>query len=365
MALSPAATIRMKPGGKSYDFILRRGGIREVVDLMSGLLHGQRVFVVTDSNVTRIAGRMVLMRLVAAGVDAVLVDFPAGEHSKNASMVEALHSRLLLLGIRRDSLLITVGGGVVGDLAGFVASTILRGVATVNIPTTLLAQVDSSIGGKVGINHPLGKNLVGAFHHPLRVICDPDILRSLPLVEYRNGLAEMTKIAAALDGRLFRKLEREAAALARRDIQSLTPVLHECVALKASVIRHDERDTGLRASLNLGHTIGHAIEQATGFRIPHGKAVALGLSVESRIAARRGMLSTSERNRLLNLLHGFRLPVTMPRAISIHAVLHSMHLDKKATSTGPSFVLLNGMGSCAIGVMVSDREVTEAFSDVR
>jgi len=313
---------------------------------------GARVFVITDSNVRRLYGRRLHADLLLGGVDAWLIDFPAGERSKNADVVHSLHTQLLSNGVRRDSVIIALGGGVVGDVAGFVAATILRGIRYVQVPTSLLAQVDSSVGGKVGIDHPLGKNLIGAFHQPETVVIDPLLLETLPDREFTSGLAEVVKIAAALDASYFRFLERNAARIRSRNIRTLTGMIVRSVGLKASVVARDELESGLRKTLNLGHTIGHALEAASSFGMRHGEAVAMGLAAESRIARDMGLLTTADLARLLRLMERLGLRFSFPRLKEKQRFLSSLQSDKKSIDASPKFVLLKRMGCSVVGVDV-------------
>jgi 3-dehydroquinate synthase len=240
----------------------------------------------------------------------------------------------------------------VGDVAGYVAATVLRGVRFVQVPTTLLAQVDSSVGGKVGIDHPSGKNLIGAFHQPSAVFVDPDVLRSLPNAEFRNGLAEMVKIAAALDKRYFAKLERAAGRIHKFGSGVLTECIAPAIGLKAAVVEQDEFEAGLRSTLNLGHTIGHAIEAASEFSVPHGAAVAMGLAVEGSIATSLGILPMADYQRLIRLLRKLGLQSTMPHVRDRKKFFGALSLDKKGIGGNAKYVLLNAIGKSVVGVDV-------------
>jgi 3-dehydroquinate synthase len=321
----------------------------------------RRVFVITDSNVRRLYGTAFIRSLAQSLPDPRLLDFPAGEASKSIALVSALHTALLEEGIDRASLIVALGGGVVGDIAGFAAATVLRGVDFVQIPTTLLSQVDSSVGGKVGIDHRLGKNLIGAFYQPAAVYIDPSVLRTLPAAEYRNGLAESAKIAAALDRTLFRWIERNVELITARDPRTLARLIAECVSLKASVVRADEYEGGLRKTLNLGHTIGHAIEAATGYATPHGAAVSIGLAAESLLACRMGILPSREREWLLSALQALGLPVRFPLIRRRERFFSALSLDKKARGGAPLFALLTRIGATAVDVEVPARLIQGLF----
>jgi 3-dehydroquinate synthase len=281
-----------------------------------------------------------------------LLAFPAGETSKTAATAANLWTATLLQGIRRDDLVVILGGGVAGDLGGFVAATILRGVEFIQIPTTLLAQVDSSVGGKVGIDHAHGKNLVGAFHQPSAVYIDPLVLTTLPPRQYRNGLAEVVKVAAALDAPFFRWIERNAVKIRHRSSTAATEMITRAIGLKAAVVAKDTLDTGLRNVLNLGHTLGHAVEAASGYRLLHGEAVSIGMVLESRIASSMDILSQADADRLARLLDNLGLPTTLPRGMDRTTLDAALALDKKGSRKGVRFVLLRGIGRSAIGVPV-------------
>ncbi|HEX9006937.1 MAG TPA: 3-dehydroquinate synthase, partial [Bacteroidota bacterium] len=279
--------MRLRRGrSHAYRITVEPGLLERVPALLGPLAGGRDLFVITDATVGRLYGRALAHACERDCWRTLVLEIPPGERSKNGELVSALYGELLTHGIHRRSLIVALGGGVVGDLAGFVAATILRGVPFVQIPTTLLAQVDSSVGGKVGIDHPTGKNLIGAFCQPQAVFIDPGVLRTLTPRQFRNGLAEVVKIAAALDPGFFAFLQRRAGAIAQGRTRLLERIIARAVALKAAVVERDEFERDVRRTLNLGHTIGHAVEAASGFRIQHGEAVSIGLAAESDIAVR-------------------------------------------------------------------------------
>ncbi|MBX2989940.1 MAG: 3-dehydroquinate synthase [Bacteroidetes bacterium] len=349
----PVVKVHLPPViDRSYGIEVQPGALESLAAFILRLRPESKVFLITDSHVEKLWGRTIQRKSYEAGLETLLLSFPAGEKSKHLRTVHALHTQLLAADIRRDSLVVALGGGVVGDVAGYVAATVLRGVAYIHVPTTLLAQVDSSVGGKVGINHPRGKNLIGAFHQPLAVFIDPDVLKTLPQREFRSGLAEVVKIAAALDRRLFEFLERNAARMAKSNPKLLTTIISRCVALKAAVVEADEFESGLRKALNLGHTIGHAIESSTSYSINHGEAVALGLVAESTVAHRVGLLRSRELDRLISLLKTLGLPTRMPPLCNTPKFFSALSADKKSVGNSAKYVLLSRIGRCAIGVDV-------------
>ena len=272
---------------------------------------------------------------------------PAGEASKSFECLQRILDWLVDLNAERQEPVLALGGGVVGDLAGFAASCYRRGVPLVQVPTTLLAQVDAAIGGKTGINHPRGKNLVGAFYQPRLVLVDPAMLLTLPERIYREGWGEIVKYGMILDAELFRLLEAQVPALLARDAALLTEVIARCVQLKVDVVRHDERDSGLRNILNYGHTFGHALEALTGYTGAdtwlHGEAVSLGMQVAAHIALARGLLSREEALRQQTLLQALGLPTTCP-PIDIEAALATMQRDKKVQDGRMRWILPTRIG---------------------
>jgi len=293
------------------------------------LSRGGRTFVITDSNVLRLHGRAFHRALTLEGLDATVLEISPGEGSKSVRTLSALQTQLLAHGADRKSLVVLLGGGVVGDVGGFAAATVLRGIPYIQVPTTLLAQVDSSIGGKVGINHALGKNLVGVFAQPLAVFTDPGLLQTLPVREIRNGLAEVVKIAFACDSGFFRWLERHSRTLGRPEPAILTFIVRKSAALKASIVREDVKDEGIRRILNFGHTVGHALEASSGYRLPHGMAVSVGMLREARVAVSLGLLKQGDYDRLRRLLRACGLPIENPRGFNRSAFQKALGFDKK------------------------------------
>lgn len=273
------------------------------------------VVLVTDSNVQRARGAALEAALHPLALEGRRVTLPPGEVQKTLSNVGTIWDAALGAGVDRDTLIVAVGGGVVGDLAGFAAACLLRGVRFVQVPTTLLAMVDASVGGKTGFDHPAGKNLVGAFHQPSAVVADLAHLATLPARERTAGLAEIVKIALSSDADLFERVERDAAALARGDRGALMPVVRSAITAKIRIVREDEREAGVRALLNLGHTVGHALEAHGGFtRWLHGEAVALGLVAELHATARMGWTPAALVERVTRLLSALGLPFHVDRA---------------------------------------------------
>jgi 3-dehydroquinate synthase len=277
--------------------------------------------------------------------------------------VAALYDRFVAAGLDRASAVVALGGGVVGDLAGFAAATYLRGIALVQCPTTLLAQVDSSVGGKVAINLPQGKNLVGAFYQPRIVLADTSVLATLAVREFRSGLAEVVKTAAIADPGLFELLEREAGRLAPDAADLLAGIVMRCCRIKAQVVTLDERELGLRAVLNFGHTLGHALEAAAGYgRLAHGEAVAIGMVAAARLSRNRGLCRDADVARLARLLARLGLPVRSP--LPGDRVLPYLAQDKKGRRGVPRFVLTGGIADVTLAAVDDLEEVRKALEAI-
>lgn len=328
---------------------------------------GGRIFLLADETVLSLWGDRLAGVFGDAGADAAALTFslPPGEATKDVQHAAAAWDWLAAQGARRDDLVVALGGGVVGDLAGFVAATYLRGLAYWQVPTTLLAQVDSSVGGKVAINLPAGKNLVGAFYQAERVIIDPEFLSTLPDGEYAGGLGEVVKYGLLDKGTLLEDLERGSDRLASREIEFLSQVIQRCVALKALVVEQDERDKGPRAMLNLGHTAAHALETALGYgTLSHGAAVGLGLLVAIRVSEKAVGTDAALLPRVRTLLDTLGLPTSL-RLPDVEELLRAASLDKKLTAAGRSFVCLRAPGDPAWGTDVSDADLREGFEVIR
>jgi 3-dehydroquinate synthase len=338
-------TIRVALAERSYDIEIDRGNLARSAAFIGQRRSCSRAIVISDSNVGPLFGPAVAGSLAAGGIGHDLLTVPAGEESKSVAQCERLWNELSRLKTDRKTVVVALGGGVVGDLAGFIAATYGRGLAFVQIPTTLLAQVDSSVGGKVGINLPAAKNIVGAFWQPSGVLIDLDVLRALPDREYRSGLAEVVKYGVILDADFFAYLEENVAALHLRDPQVLEHVVATSCRLKATVVQQDEREeTGARAVLNYGHTFCHAIETVAGYgRFLHGEAVAIGMICASRLAETMGRIDATVTSRQRDLLNRLKLPTVLPD-VNKERLIEAMHHDKKTKLGRLNFVLPDRLG---------------------
>lgn len=315
-------------------------------------IRGGHALIVSDGNVAPLYAqrlRDALAQAPGTPVHCEMLVLPAGEAHKNLGAVSKVLDALARLGATRDACVLALGGGVVGDIAGFAAACWMRGIDFVQFPTTLLAMVDSSVGGKTGVDHPAGKNLIGAFHQPRAVIADLDALATLPDRELRAGLAEVVKTACIGDADFFGWLEAHADALLARDADALTHAIATCCRFKAGVVERDERETGERALLNFGHTFGHAIEAETGYdTLLHGEAVAIGMVLAARLSVQLGMANAADTERLHALLERLDLPTAMPDGIAADALLARIRLDKKNRAGTLRLILWHGIGRAEI-----------------
>ena len=354
----PASTVRSRVH-------VARGSLDRLGALARRATGARRAVVISDGRVASLYGARALRSLRRAGIVADLLTVPRGEAAKQPAALIRLWNRLAELGVGRRDTLIALGGGSVGDLAGFAAATWLRGVPWVVVPTTLLAQVDSSVGGKTGIDLAAGKNLAGAFHQPVLVIADPGTLSSLPRRQLRSGLAEVVKMGMAVDARLFRWTEANARSLTAGDPAALTAAVRASVALKARVVRGDERERegGRRTALNFGHTLGHAIEAAHRYRgVTHGESIAIGMRAAARLSVRLAGLPERDHARLEALLDRLRLPRRMPDT-AIRRLFAAMRHDKKRAGQ-VRWVLTPHMGHASVPRPIDRRFVRQAMLEV-
>ena len=358
VVIDPAVNVRLDPDrtDRSYPIYIE-SGLLGSSELLPGLLHDRSVCLVTNDTVAELYLEQVLNAL-GDGRKVTVVTLPDGEQFKTMNAFEQVLTAALEEKHERSTVFIALGGGVVGDITGFSAASFLRGADFIQIPTTLLAQVDSSVGGKTGINHPMGKNLIGAFHQPIAVLCDTQSLETLPDREFAAGLAEVIKYGLIADKAFFYDLLDNAKALKKRDPDVLGHVIARCCAIKADIVSRDEREGGVRAILNLGHTFGHAIEKEQGFgKWLHGEAVAAGLVMATRISVSRGLVSADTLDDLLVFLETFDLPCAPPSDMTVEAFLTAMQGDKKVQSGRVRYILLSALGEATIVEDVSESEI--------
>lgn len=328
----------------SYDILIGSGLLASLGAACVERGLKSRCAVITNPTVNALYGEAARISLEKAGCSVTIIEMPDGEAFKNGETLSKVYDALVDATLDRHSFIVALGGGVVGDLAGFAAATYLRGIPFVQVPTTLLAQVDSSVGGKTAIDHPRGKNLIGAFYQPRLVLIDVATLSTLPQREFRAGLAEVIKYGAVLDGAFFRYLEDRAPAIMELDRAALEEVIHRCCAIKAGVVEKDEKESGLRAVLNFGHTLGHALELLAGYSgYVHGEAVAVGMILAARISRQLGCCSDKDVARITALVERFGLDATAP-VVSRKELLDAVSADKKSAGGAISFICNCGIG---------------------
>lgn len=343
-------TLKVGLGDRSYPLHIGAGVLDRLTADWSERLTPKRLSVVADARVWEAHGEAMAARLAAAGIELRLVTVPGGEESKTFPVFADVCEQLLALGVERRDVLLAFGGGVVGDLAGYVAASLLRGIDFIQVPTTLLAQVDSSVGGKTGINSASGKNLVGAFHQPRAVYIDTDLLATLSAREWRAGYAEVAKYGCLWDGAFFEWLESEGPVTRPDDPAALEAAITRSCAIKADVVAQDEREAGLRGLLNLGHTFGHALEAIYGFdgRLLHGEAVSVGIGLAYELGLALGLSTGQDASRVKAHLRAAGLPVDRadlaPETFSLEDIWVPMMKDKKVRDGIPTFIVPNAIG---------------------
>ena len=343
-----------------YEIIVGNGILSNAGELVREILPAGKCALITDANIAPLYAQTLSRSLDKAGFLSTLITIPAGEKSKSFSLAETLCDRMISAGLDRGSFIAALGGGVIGDLAGFVASIYYRGISHVQIPTTVVAQVDSAIGGKTGVNAREGKNLIGSFHQPVLVIADPETLRSLPDREFNEGVAEIIKHAVIRDAEMLDGL----AGLVKSALPSL---IARNARIKAAIVAEDEFEKlGVRALLNFGHTVGHAIEKAAGYgRFLHGEAVSLGIVAALHLSVQQAGLPQSEADKVLGMLRAFYLPVRLPEDIPTEALMEALFKDKKFESGAIRFVLTGRLGSAFVANGVTEEAIRMAIKALR
>ncbi len=353
-----AATVRVELGARGYDIHIGPGVLGRAGELISGLAPS-RVFVLSHPTVMRLHGAALLASFGADRPEALLV--PSGERAKTLRTAARLYDQLLSRGADRRSVLIAFGGGVTGDLGGFVAATYMRGIRFVQAPTTLLAQVDASVGGKVAVDHPRAKNLIGAFYQPQCVLADTRVLHTLPPREYRSGLAEVVKHGAIASAGFFAWLEQSVPAIRAHEDETLVPMVRRNCEIKAAVVSADERESGVRATLNFGHTVGHALESVAGYgALRHGEAVSIGMVVAARLSEALDLCSCEVGDQLESLLEELDLPARV-LDLPAEAIVRAVRADKKTVAGIPQFVLIREIGRVEASHSVPESALRQAL----
>jgi 3-dehydroquinate synthase len=356
--------IRVELGDRSYDISIGSNILDGVGGSLKSFGLSPRAAIVSNPTVFSLYGKIVSDSMRNAGFEPVAVIIPDGEEYKDLPRLNQIYDELLAHSLDRSSALVALGGGVIGDIAGFAASTYMRGICCIQIPTTLLAQVDSSVGGKTGVNHKLGKNMIGTFWQPKLVWIDVDTLKTLPEREIRAGLAEVIKYGVIYDEELFDFLDAGRDKVLGLDDAALTHIIKKACEIKADVVSKDERESGLRAILNYGHTIGHAIETVTGYtRFLHGEAVAIGMCIEARLSQMIGLLDKDQVLRIKALTDSYGLPSEIPEDVDLSGIFSAMRLDKKAVAGELKFVLPERIGQVRIQKGITQKAVGELLKN--
>lgn len=363
-----SSVIQVCLGKNSYDIAIASGSLNQLGSYLKPLKLGKKVLLVSNKEIFDHYGEMAISSLQEAGFDTYTHEIPEGEVHKTLDSIARLYDTASENRLERSSTMVALGGGVVGDMTGFAAATWKRGINFVQVPTSLLAMVDASIGGKTGVNHPSGKNFIGAFYQPRLVLIDPQVLKTLPDREFRAGMAEVIKYGVILDANLFAKLEREERLdnFACLSEELLQLILTQSCQAKANVVSEDEKEDGLRAILNYGHTIGHAIESLTGYSvINHGEAVAMGMVAAGRIATKLKMWTQEEELRQFKLIQKVGLPVQIPANLDTEAAIKLLPTDKKAKNGQVPFILPTEIGKVTIIDSVPSDIIREAIDETK
>lgn len=356
-----------------YNVAIAPGSLDHLGHWMKGteahsLKLGQKVLLVSNPVIARHYGTRAIAALAAAGFQVAQCTLPIGERYKTLNSVQKIYDAALDHHLERSSTMVALGGGLVGDMTGFAAATWLRGIAFVQVPTSLLAMVDAAIGGKTGVNHPQGKNLIGAFHQPKLVLIDPQVLATLPAREFRAGMAEVIKYGVIWDADLFGHLEQAKRLDQQRYVSSdlMQDILTRSCQAKAHIVSKDEKEAGLRAILNYGHTIGHAVESLTGYRlVNHGEAVAIGMVAAGQIAVELGLWEQTSAIRQRQLIEKAGLPTDLPSSLDIEAILTSLQSDKKVQDGKVRFVLPTQVGTAIVSDQVSDDVIRQVLNSMK
>jgi 3-dehydroquinate synthase len=350
--------IRVELAERSYNIMIGNNMLKEIGGAFDKFEFSGKVAMISNPTVYALYGKTVASALKRSGNDLTEVLIPDGEEYKSLEYTEKIYESLLKSRLDRKSVLIALGGGVIGDITGFAASTYMRGIDFIQVPTTLLAQVDSSVGGKTGVNHPLGKNMIGAFWQPRLVWIDTATLNTLPRREFLSGLGEVIKYGVIWDEEFLAYLEANQDKILSLDATTLTHIIGRSCEIKAEVVSKDERESGLRAILNYGHTIGHALETLTGYRkYLHGEAVSIGMYMEARLSHQLGLIDKRAVARIKALIDSFGLPTEMPGDIGVQDLIGKMQLDKKTVAGRMHFVLPERVGQVRIYSEVSVEDI--------
>jgi 3-dehydroquinate synthase len=354
--------LRIDLADRSYDILIGRNFLSCLGDHLSHLKSVRRTLVVTNPVINKLYGKILSEGLKSAGLEIECVEIPEGETNKTLQNAQTVYDHLIENQYDRNTLLVALGGGVIGDLTGFVAATFLRGVPCIQVPTTLLSQVDSSVGGKTAVNHPKGKNLIGAFYQPRLVAIDLDTLRSLPPDEFRAGMAEVIKYGVIEDPKLFAYLQQNSEKILAQDTNCLETIIETSCAIKAKIVELDEQESNYRMVLNFGHTIGHAVEALTGYsQFKHGEAIAIGMVYAAKLSCQLGQCSEEVVQKIEALVEQFGLPSRLPE-FPVSEYIETMYRDKKAHDRNIRFILVKDIGTVKIVDRVAEADIQKVLT---
>lgn len=348
-------------GERSYPIHIESGLLPQIGKHLAEKNIARRFCIISDDTVAKLYGETLINSLSRENISSELITFQAGEHSKNLTNFTELSRLLAQKKIDRKDGIIALGGGVTGDLAGFIAASYMRGIPFVQIPTTLLSQVDSSVGGKTGVDIPEGKNLVGAFYQPKAVYIDIEVLKTLPKNEFVGGMAEVIKYGVIRDAKFFQYLEENAHNALQLDEEVIKYIIHTCCRIKAEVVAEDEQESNVRRILNYGHTIGHAIEAESDFKIIHGEAVAMGMAAIARVAAEQGLLDTAAKEEIVALIRHYGLPTEIPLELNLENIQQYLLRDKKVEAGSIIYIVPLQIGEVAITAELDEKLVEEVL----
>ncbi len=358
--------VKVELGERSYDICIGYNILKKIGEILKPFNFSPKIAVVSNPTVFPLYGKEVCSSIRRSGFDILEVIIPDGEEHKNFNSLKRIFDELLNYKLDRSSALIALGGGVIGDITGFAASTYMRGISYIQIPTTLLSQVDSSVGGKTGINHELGKNMIGTFWQPKLVWIDVDTLKTLPKRELVAGIAEIIKYGVIYDRNLFDFLEQSRNEILKLNKKAIKYIIKRSCEIKAEIVSKDERESGLRSILNYGHTIGHAIETVTEYKsFLHGEAVAIGMYIEARLAQMLNLIDNSEVLKIRSLIDSYGLPSELPPSLKIEEIFLSMQLDKKAIAGELKFILPEKIGRVVIYKGITEKKIKKLIQELK
>jgi 3-dehydroquinate synthase len=346
---------------RSYEILIGRGLLQRTAEWVMAVAKPSRVVIITHPSINQLYGEKLSSSFSKANLPTDIIEVPEGEKSKSLEQAEKIYDQLLKWKCDRQTVLVALGGGVIGDLTGFIAATYVRGVTFIQVPTTLLAQVDSSVGGKTAVNHPLGKNMIGVFYQPKLVVVDIETLKTLPEKEYKAGIAEIIKHGVIEDAELFGYLESHVEPIMAQESEPLEHIIATSCAIKARVVEKDERESHYRMVLNFGHTVGHAVESLTGYsKFIHGEAVAIGMVYAAKLSHLMGRCIEEVTHRITGLIENFGLPTKLP-PLKAEDMIQSMYLDKKTAHKKIRFILVKDIGTIEIVDSVAESLIKEAL----